>query len=153
MKGGSIMLVQFRRSPLVNPLWREIAEFEREIDRMFSNFFAEAATQEVYAPALNVVEKDNEYVVVAAMPGVQKEDVKLSVENDVLTISGTRKSNGLPENARWLRNEIQRGDFSRSITLPTGVKVDAITAELQNGLLHITLPKADEAKPREIKIN
>ncbi len=148
------MFVQVRHSPAMNTLWKEIADFEREVDRIFSNFFSrEAVTDEGYAPAINVVEKDNEFVVVAEMPGVRKEDVKLSLENDVLTISGTRKQNGVPENARWLRNEIQRGDFTRSIALPTGVKVDGITAELQNGLLHILLPKADEVKPREIKIN
>jgi HSP20 family protein len=154
MKGGSAMFVQIRHSPAMSTLWNEIADFEREVDRIFSNFFSrEAVTDEGYAPAINVVEKDNEFVVVAEMPGVRKEDVKLSLENDVLTISGTRKQNGVPENARWLRNEIQRGDFTRSITLPAGVKVDGITAELQNGLLHILLPKAEEVKPREIKIN
>ncbi len=148
------MFVQVRRFPALDPLWEEIATFEQEIDRMFSDFLSnDGVAGEGYAPAINIVEKDDEFVVVAEMPGVQKDDVKLSLENDVLTISGTRKQNGLPENAHWLRNEIRRGEFTRSITLPAGVKVDGITAELQNGLLHILLPKADEVKPRTIKIN
>lgn len=148
------MLVHVRRFPTFRPLFREIADFEREIDRMFNTFFStEGVTDEGYAPAINVVEKDNEYVVLTEMPGVRKEDLKISLENDVLTISGTRKNHALPENAHWLRNEIQRGDFARSIALPKGVKIDEISAELNNGILHVVLPKAEEMKPREIKIN
>ncbi|MER3524961.1 MAG: molecular chaperone [Ignavibacteria bacterium] len=148
------MLVHVRRFPTFRPLWREIADFEREIDRMFNTFFStEGVTDEGYAPAINVVEKDNEYVVLAEMPGVRKEDLKLSLENDVLTISGTRKDNALPEKAHWLRNEIQRGEFTRSITLPKGVKVEEISAELKNGILHVVLPKAEEMRSREITIH
>lgn len=148
------MMVQVRRYPFVNSLWREIAEFEREIDRMFNSFFStQSVTDEGFTPAITVAERDNEFEVMVELPGVAKEDVKLSLENDVLTISGARKANGLPENARWLRNEIDHGRFTRSVRLPRGVKTEAISAELRDGILRVVLPKAEEMKPREIKIN
>jgi HSP20 family protein len=124
------------------------------MDRMFRGFFStESVTDEGFTPALTVAERDEAFEVVAELPGVAKEDVKLSLENDVLTISGTRKANGLPENGRWLRNEIPHGQFARSIRLPRGVKAEEISAELRNGILRVVLPKAEELKPREIKIN
>jgi len=148
------MLVQLRRSPVQNTLWNEIANFEREVDKAFNNVVS-SDPQFVgkLSPAIDVVENENETVLVAELPGVSKEDVKISLENDILTVIGSRKSNALPEKASWVRNEIRTGEFARSVKLPKGIDAGKITAEISNGILKVVLPKAEEVKPREIRIN
>jgi HSP20 family protein len=105
-----------------------------------------------YAPAIDVVENESETMLVAELPGVSKEDIKISMENNLLTITGSRRSNALPEKANWVRNEIRTGDFVRTIQLPEGIATEKISAEMNSGLLKVTLPKAEEVKPREIRI-
>lgn len=147
------MLLQVRHYPAYSSLWDEIAGLEREINRMFeTNPESRDAASRTYAPAINVVENSNETVLVAELPGVHKDDVKISVEKDLLTISGERKQQAIPEKAQWLRNEIRTGEFARSIRLPKGVDHTNISAELTNGVLRIVLPKAEEVKPREIRV-
>jgi HSP20 family protein len=147
------MVVQVRRAPLFTSLWEEIADLEREIERVFGTpVVAESAAETAWMPAVDMVENENETMLVAELPGVNKEDVKLSVENGVLTMSGSRKANGLPEGAGWIRNEIRRGDFHRSVRLPEGIQADKISATMANGILKIVLPKAEEVKPREIRV-
>ena len=147
------MLVQVARYPS-HSYRNEIADFERQMEHVFSNAFPSMAeTQSVAVPALDIVETVDQTMIVAEMPGVQKEDVKLSVEKDVLMIQATRKTNALPEKATWLRNEIATGDFERSVRLPKGIDSGKISAELTNGVLKITMPKAEVVKPRQIRIS
>jgi HSP20 family protein len=129
------MLVRFERIPMARPVWRNVVEFEHE-----------------NRPAIDLVEQQNESVVVVELPGVAKEDVKITMEEDMLTIKGERKTPGLADGARWIRSERSGGEFLRTIRLPHAVKGDAVSAELVNGILRITLPKAEEARPREIGI-
>ncbi|MDD8017464.1 MAG: Hsp20/alpha crystallin family protein [Bacteroidota bacterium] len=86
------------------------------------------------------------------LPGIAKEDVKVTLHDDVLTVSGGRKQPELKENEQWIRNEISYGKFERSINLPYSVVTEKISATQENGILRITLPKAEEAKPKEITI-
>jgi HSP20 family protein len=130
-----------------------LVRFEREIDSLFQNFLATPWTAgAVQRPAIDVAEYESETVVVAELPGVKKDDVKLTVHDGLLTIAGQRKSGGLPENSRWLRNETTAGSFARTIEMPHAVNGEAISAELTNGILKIVLPKADEARAREIRV-
>jgi HSP20 family protein len=145
------MLVRFERVPMARPVWRNVADFERDVDSLFSGFFSAGANC-VQAPALNFAEKQNESVVSVELPGVAKDDVKITLEDDLLTIKGERKPSALPEGAQWIRNERRSGEFFRTIQLPHPVKADAISAELANGILYVTLPKAEEARPREIAV-
>lgn len=147
------MLVQLRRYPVHKSLWNEVADFEHEISKVFSPSATETRIEKHFSPAIDVVENGNDTLLMAELPGVNKEDVKIALENDVLTISGSRKSNALPEKAQWVRSEIRTGDFSRSVRLPKGIDAGKISAEITNGVLKIVLPKADEVKPREIRIN
>jgi HSP20 family protein len=101
---------------------------------------------------MNIFDTNEDIVLVAELPGVGKEDIHLSVDDGLLTISGERKMAATPDKAQWLRNEIRTGEFSRVIELPRQVNPDKITAELSNGILRVILPKAEEAKPREVKI-
>jgi len=129
------MLVRFERIPMVHPAWENVVEFDRG-----------------NRPAIDLVERQNESVVVVELPGVAKEEVKISLEEELLTVKGERKTPGLADGASWIRNERPSGSFSRTIRLPHAVKADAVSAELVNGILRITLPKAEEARPREIGI-
>lgn len=148
------MVVKVQRFPVMSSPFDSFLNFEREIDDLFGDFLSAPSTSAVRTyPAIDIAEYDNDTVVVAEMPGVQKEDLKLTVQDGLLVISGERKIHQLPENASWLRNEISAGQFTRTIRLPHEVQVEKIGAELTNGVLRVTLPKAEQVKPREIKVN
>lgn len=148
------MFVKVRRYPVYNTLWNEIANLESDIERVFNpSFVSDEGTENRFSPAINVIENGKSTDIVAELPGVSKDDIKISVENDVLTIRGTRRHNPLPEKAQWIRNEISGGDFYRSVRVPKGIQAEKISAELTNGMLKIVLPKAEEMKPREITIH
>lgn len=145
------MLVKFERIQMPRPAWKNVAGFEREIDSLFNGILS-AGTGRMHSPAVDFVERQDETVAMIEVPGVAKDDLKISLEEDLLTIRGERKASKLPEDARWIRSERSSGEFSRTLQLPYPVKVEAVTAELVNGILSITLPKAEEARPREIGI-
>jgi len=90
--------------------------------------------------------------VVVELPGVAKEDVKVTLHDDVLTVAAERKQPELKENEQWVRNEISYGKFERSINLPYPVVAEKISATHENGILTVSLPKAEEAKPKQISI-
>jgi len=103
-------------------------------------------------PALDVAEHDSEYVLVAEMPGVKKEDLKITFEDSVLTLSGERKPYEIPQDARVLLNEVRVREFARSVRMPSDIQVDEISAKLENGVLRVVLPKAESARIRNIEI-
>lgn len=111
---------------------------------------SESAVQAV--PAVDVMENKSECVVVAELPGVTREDVAVTFERNILTITGERRSVQLPENARVLLQEHRPRSFRRSLRIPHEVVPTAISASLENGLLRIVLPKAETAKPRAIEV-
>lgn len=142
------MVIRVQRYPATGWPFDSLFDFADPFDGVFSDSEANGH----WSPAIDVAEDRNESVVVAEVPGVAKEDLKISVHDGTLTIAGERKTNASPENASPLRTEIRSGKFSRAVGLPHEVNVNAISAELSNGVLRIVLPKADEAKPREIPV-
>ena len=104
--------------------------------------------------AVDVRETPDAFVVTASVPGVSPEEVDITVLGDVLRIRGERRDDRQEEgqNGRWLIRERRFGAFERVVSLPTGVKSDAATADFKDGVLTITLPKAEEAKPRSIPV-
>jgi HSP20 family protein len=103
-------------------------------------------------PAVNIWSNDDGLFVVAEMPGVRVEDLDINVNNDMLTISGKRSADEIPEGTRFHRNERRFGEFSRTIQLPFAVIADKVEASFNDGVLSITLPKAEAEKPRQISI-
>ncbi len=132
--------------------FREIEMLEREINRMFNDFFRGVETGYEY-PLIDVVDTKDELVIYAELPGVNKDDVKVKIHNNILTISGERKEPELPEKANCLIREREFGKFMRSVRLPYPVDVSKVSAEYKDGILKITLPKKEEVKPKEIQIN
>ena len=103
--------------------------------------------------AVNITEREDAFELQLLTPGFSKADIKLSVENDMLTISAEKKSAELKENERFTRREFNFNAFTRSFTLPETVNAEAIKAELVNGVLHLELPKNEKAKPRTREIS
>jgi len=106
-----------------------------------------------FTPALDLSETADAYMVEVAVPGMKAEDLKLTFENGVLTIAGEVKQETEQKERNYHRVERRYGRFSRTITFPTTVKGDAIEAKLEHGVLNLSLPKAEEVKPRQININ
>jgi HSP20 family protein len=131
---------------------------QREINRMFDNFFrgdlfdGASLLPSTWSPAADIAERENDYVVKVELPGVNKEDVRITLEDDTLTIRGEKKQEKETKDAGYRRLERSYGSFERSFALPTSVKVDNIDAAYKEGVLTITLPKAEDAKPKQIEV-
>jgi HSP20 family protein len=144
------------RSQAAPSVWDELSSARREMDRVFDRFFNQPVTQglAVWAPAVDVRETNDELHVSAELPGLKPEDVSVTVENGVLTISGEKKQEvqeGKEEGDYYLF-ERRYGRFERSFTLPRSVSADRVKARFENGILTVSLPKAEEAKPRKVQI-
>ena len=124
--------------------------FEGLLDNMVPGVFASGSTRNV--PAVDIAEFQDRYEIVSELPGLKREDVKISVQDGMLMISGERKHYGFPEGTTVVRHETRTEPFSRSFDLPDEVDVNSISAELQDGILRVQLPKAEKARPREISI-
>lgn len=105
-----------------------------------------------WAPAIEMYEKDNNFVVKAELPGVKKEDVDISVAGDTLTIKGQRKASKEVKDEDYYRCETHYGSFTRSIVLPAAVDAKKVEASYENGVLEIQVPKAKEAMPTKVEI-
>jgi HSP20 family protein len=134
----------------------EVAQrmFNRLFDQTFEGWpFGESATlTSSWAPACDIFEDQDGIKIVAEIPGVNREDVKLSLENNTLTIRGEKKQVAEEKTERVHRYERSYGVFERSFALPSTVDSERVDAEYANGLLTVTLPKIERAKPREIQV-
>jgi len=151
-------LIQTTR-PVLTP-WASfgrLSDLRDEIDRLFTAPLAEFArgsrVLSDWTPALDVFEDKDNFVVKAELPGMKKEDIEVSLQDGCLSISGERKSESKHEGAEVYRAERFFGRFQRTVTLPTQVAVDKIQAAYRDGVLKVTLPKAEEAKPKRIDVS
>lgn len=143
-------LIQFR--PKNQDSVREILND----DFFFSPFYPASVFSrgvENFVPALDVAEENNQYIIKADVPGFNKEDVHLSFDNGVLTIEGERKNDVEHKDKKYHRVERSYGKFVRSINLGTGVDAQAIKANYKDGVLTVTVPKSEKAKPKTIDIS
>src|ERR687887_426518 len=129
--------------------------FSNEINRLFDTLFEPVNSKvrtERWAPAMDLVEADDHFLLEADLPGLSEGDVSIEVQDNVLTVSGERKSEHERKERGWYRLERSFGRFSRSLTLPEGVDADAISATFENGVLKVRIPKPEQRKPRRIAI-
>jgi HSP20 family protein len=133
--------------------------FQERFNRLFEEAFGPLATFReepwsltTWSPACDIYETDNEIVVKAELPEVRKEDVHVTLENNVLTIRGERKLEEKTERENYRRVERSYGEFLRSFTLPTSIDPNKIGAEFKDGMLRVTLPKREEARPKQVEI-
>ena len=112
-------------------------------------------TQAQWAPLVDISEDDHEYLIKAELPGIEKDQVKVTVENGILLLAGERQSENEEKNRKYHRVERSYGSFLRSFSLPDDADGTKIKAEFKNGVLKVHLPKSEDAKPKsiEIKVN
>ena len=101
---------------------------------------------------LDITEAENDFVVTASMPGIKPEDVQTSVLGDTFTIRGENKVEDEQKGQNWLLRERRAGSFQRSVTLGTPINADKASAQFENGVLTLTLPKSEQARPKQINI-
>lgn len=138
--------------------WRPfgvLSSLQKDINRLFEDFWPmhrENLEEGALSPALDVSEDENNVYVVADLPGVEEKDVKLNFQNGILILSGEKQEEKETRGKNFHRVERSYGSFSRSISLPGEVNAEKATAGYKNGVLRVTLPKQEEAKPKEITI-
>jgi HSP20 family protein len=135
----------------------EPAPFSTDFSRLFNSFFdtpttAANSAARRWIPAVDLTETEGEYVLKADLPGLTEKDVHVEVENNVLTVSGERKSEHEEKREGFRRVERSYGSFARRLTLPDGVDADAIKATVTNGVLEVQIPKPEAVKPRKVEI-
>jgi HSP20 family protein len=127
-----------------------------QINRLFNDVFerqGEESNLTTWAPAVDIFETEHELVVKADLPEIDPKELDIRVENNILTIGGERKFESKVSQDKHLRVERAYGSFSRSFSLANTVNSEAIKADYQNGVLTLTVPKREEAKPKQIKVN
>ena len=131
-----------------------------EMDRLFDDFFGlqparreNGAAAALWSPSVDVSETPDNFTVRAELPGMQREDIDLEVENNVLVIRGERKFEKQSDGENFHFTERSYGSFFRSFTLPKNVDSEAIKAEYKDGILTVTLPKREEVKPKKVEIS
>jgi HSP20 family protein len=136
----------------------ELRRMREDMDRLFSSFGEPGAAlaswrEEGMMPAVDVIEKDNDVVLKAELPGLKPEDIQITATDDSITMKGEFKKEEESKEGGFIRRERRSGQFFRTIAMPANIKPDQVKASFKNGLLEIDAPKAEEAKSKEIKVN
>ncbi len=137
---------------------RELSSLQTEMNRLFNTVFDaptagdNGAQGRRWVPAMDRLETKEHFVLRADLPGMRREDVAIELEDNVLTVSGERKAEHEEGQEGYYRVERAFGGFSRSLTLPKGIDASAVTAEFDNGVLEVRIPKPEERKPQKISI-
>jgi HSP20 family protein len=129
-----------------------LTDLRDEIDRLFESPVSRATEFLSWAPAFDVYEEKDNFVVKAELPGMKKEEINVSLHDGDLIISGERKSETKSEGTEVYRAERYFGKFQRTVSLPPTVAANNVKAEYKDGILTVTLPKSEEAKPRQIEV-
>ncbi len=147
-------LVRFRS--FSDDPFREVTDVQGQMNRLFDNLLGRPSPvpgmERMWAPPVDVYETKDELVVAAELPGLNQKDIHLSITGDVLTLKGERQWNPEVEPGSYYRNERWLGRFERTLPLPIPVQAGKVKATYRDGVLTVTLPKADEIKAKEIKI-
>jgi HSP20 family protein len=135
---------------------RGATTLQEQVNRVFGDITGQTAEESnltPWVPAVDIFETAHELVVKADLPDLNPQDLDIRVENNILTIRGERKFENKENEENYLRVERAYGSFSRSFSLANSVKSDAIKADYHNGVLTLSIPKREEAKPKQIKVN
>lgn len=138
--------------------FRDLRTLQEEVNRLFSSnltrgFGEEGIGRGAWNPSVDIYENKDQIVLEAELPGMKQDDFELTVENSVITLRGERQFEKKEESDNYHRVERSYGSFTRSFTLPQTVSAEGATAEYNNGVLRVTLPKREETKARRIQIN
>ncbi len=135
---------------------RELNSIQGEMNRLFNTYFdtphSGVGNGRRWIPAMDLVESGDEFVLRADLPGLSEGDVNIELEDNVLTISGERKTEHEERKGGYYRVERSSGKFSRSLSLPEGVDPEAVNASFENGVLEVRIPKPEQRKPHKVAI-
>ena len=151
-------LTRWQKPAVANwPTFGRLTDLRDEIDRLFEAPLAEFARSSRllsgWTPALDVYEDKDSVFVKAELPGMKREEIELSLHDKTLSISGERKAESKHQDAEVYRSERFVGRFQRTISLPSPVASDKVKAQYEDGILTVTLPKTEEAKPKQINVS
>src|ERR1700756_1839502 len=133
-----------------------VNSLQEQLNRLFNEAFDRSADESsitTWAPAVDIFESEHELVVKADLPDVKPEELDIRVENNILTIRGERKFEKKVDEKNYLRVERSYGSFARSFSLANTVNTEAIKADYKDGVLTLSIPKREEAKPKQIKVS
>jgi HSP20 family protein len=138
--------------------FRELSQMQDRINRVFGDAYRrgddDVLSRGEWMPPVDIYETDNhELVLKTELPGIKREDIDIRLENNLLTLRGERKRENDVKDEHYHRVERSYGTFSRSFTLPATVNTEKVSADFKDGVLTITLPTREEAKPRQIQVN
>lgn len=133
--------------------FREIEDWQRQMEDFFGRPIWKPNGERAWMPAVDVFEKDDKFVVKAELPGMKEEDIDVSVTGDTLTIKGEKKTETEVKNEDYYSCERSYGSFYRTVPLPSTVDANKIEANVEDGVLEVTLPKIAEVKPKKIAIS
>jgi HSP20 family protein len=140
-------------SASLTPFARLSSTFQEDVDRLFDlPFFGRESRATAGAAALDVYQDKDQFIVKAELPGLKKEDIAISLHEGVLTLAGERRQEKEHDEKNCVRNERWFGRFERTVNLPAPVDATRVAATYEDGVLTVTLPKAEQAKPRQIEI-
>jgi HSP20 family protein len=138
--------------------FRELSSLQTEMNRLFNTAFGDVQpggagnAARRWLPAMDLLETDQDFVLRADLPGMTESDVNIELEDNILTVSGERKTEHEGEREGFYRVERAFGSFSRSLTLPKGIDPEGVGASFRQGVLEVRVPKPEERKPRKISI-
>jgi HSP20 family protein len=139
-----------------NPV-RDLLGLQEEMNMLFGDFFnttrrGDEVGMMRWAPRVDIMEENNHYELTADLPGLKKEDIKVEIHDNVLTLRGEKKMEEEKKDKNYRLNERYYGEFIRTFTLPENVEKNGIEAEFKDGVLVLTIPKAEKAKPKQIEV-
>jgi len=149
-------LIRYQTPELSNwPSMDRFTNLRNELDRLFEFSWPsrDSGLFGGWSPALDVYDSKDAFEVTCELPGMKKEDIDISVNEGILTISGERKQELEQQEGQTFRSERYFGKFQRSVTLPAAVNAEKVTASYKDGVLRVALPKAEEAKARHIEVS
>ncbi len=132
---------------------QDMLTLREAMNSLFEESFVPSASRGATVPAMDVSETRDAYTIELVVPGLRAEDLEITMENGILSISGTIRQAQKEEGRHVHRTERRYGSFKRTITLPATVKADQIAATLESGILRVDVPKAEEVKPRKITVH
>ena len=134
--------------------FRELEEWDRRFDDLFGRPLWRLPVEEKgWMPALDVFEKENEFIVKAELPGIKEDDIHVSVVGDTLSIKGEKKTESEVKEEDYYRSECSYGSFYRSIPLPSNVDANKIEASFEDGVLEVALPKSAKVQPKRVAVS
>ena len=147
-------IVRWKRDGLLDPV-TEFTRLQDEINRLFDLDFAPVSNglfDRRVSPPVDIVETDDAYILTCDLPGINQQDLDISIAGNVLTIKGEKKAEKEDEKRRVFKRETWSGNFQRTLSLPETVQGDAIDATMKDGVLSIVVPRREEVKPRQISV-